>query len=83
MQAMEEAVPFLEAVDARDVPDYYDVIKVHHSARCFYALLCALGVMCLMNGRLPNQLCFCTAWKPWTGRAEACMPAPPAECGHS
>ena len=32
MQAMEEAVPFLEAVDASDVPDYYDVIKVHHCA---------------------------------------------------
>ena len=37
MQAMEEAVPFLKAVDARDVPDYYDVIKVHHRAQ----LLCS------------------------------------------
>jgi hypothetical protein len=27
-QAMEDAGPFLDAVDASEVPDYYDVIKV-------------------------------------------------------
>ena len=36
---MEEAVPFLEAVDASDVPDYYDVIKVRYCALCSHSTL--------------------------------------------
>ena len=47
MQAMEEAVPFLEAVDASDVPDYYDVIKVHLRALrpCTSLAMLAHGAM--------------------------------------
>lgn len=43
LYSLDESWPFREAVDAEDVPDYYDIVKVSHQSSC--VALCT-GCVC-------------------------------------
>ncbi len=43
LQAQVEAWPFLEPVDARDVPDYYDIIKVSYPVHTTLMSWCTIS----------------------------------------
>jgi hypothetical protein len=57
LMALDESWPFREPVDAEDVPDYYDVIKVRSRAHVMGSWLSGLNL---------NPICapLGTAWLP-------------------